>query len=91
NDLLFIIREIHRLLKPGGVYILTTPAPWADFVLRLFAKIRLVSPVEIVEHKAAYSQRKIKEILHASNFSKDGVTAGYFEFYMNNWVKAKKL
>src|SRR5690606_40303587 len=30
DRLLSLLVEIRRVLKPGGVYILTTPTPWAD-------------------------------------------------------------
>lgn len=85
-----ILREIRRVLKPGGMYIMTTPASWVDKILRLMAKLRLVSPVEIQEHKDTYTPSKISEILQEANFSKDNLRFGYFEMFMNIWATATK-
>jgi SAM-dependent methyltransferase len=38
-----LLAEIYRILKPGGL-ILTTPAPWTDGLLRIMARMKLVSP-----------------------------------------------
>lgn len=40
-----LLGEIYRILKPGGMYIMTTPAFWTDSLLRFMAKLRLVSPI----------------------------------------------
>ena len=85
-----ILEEIHRVLKRGGMFILTTPAYWTDGILRVMAKLNLVSPVEIEEHKDAYSTRKIYHLLTASPFSGDKIKHGYFEALMNIWVTAEK-
>jgi 2-polyprenyl-3-methyl-5-hydroxy-6-metoxy-1,4-benzoquinol methylase len=85
-----ILKEIYRVLKPGGMYILTTPAPWTDSLLRFMAKLRLVSPSEIEEHKSTYSHSKISSILQNSNFSSEKLQCGYFEMSMNIWATAIK-
>lgn len=85
-----VLREIYRVLKPGGMYIMTTPAPWTDRMLWLMARLHLVSPVEIQEHKDSYCSSKISEMLQEANFSKDKLRFGYFEMYMNIWATATK-
>lgn len=85
-----ILSEIHRILKPGGIYIMTTPAIWADSLLRLIARLRLVSPVEIEEHKSAYNHSRISSILQKANFSKEKIHLGYFELFMNIWATTTK-
>jgi len=82
------LREVHRVLKPGGSYILTTPAAWTDRLLRIMARLRLVSKEEIEEHKDTYSHRKIIRLLKAAGFSDGKIQCGYFEAYMNLWLKA---
>jgi len=84
------IREIHRILKPGGVCIMTTPAAWTDTLLRCMAALRMVSPVEIQEHKAAYTHDTIRIVLEAGGFKKENISCGYFEVFMNIWVLALK-
>lgn len=85
-----LLREIKRILKPGGIYVLTTPAVWTDRLLRFLAKIHLVSPAEIEEHKDAYSFKKIANFLTQAGFSKDKLEFGYFELFMNIWTRATK-
>ena len=84
------LREVYRVLKPGGSYILTTPAAWTDRLLGILARLRLVSKEEIEEHKDTYSHRKIIQLLKASGFSDGNIQCGYFEAYMNLWLKASR-
>ena len=37
-----IHRDIYRILKPGGVYVMTTPAFWTDGILRFLVKLHLL-------------------------------------------------
>lgn len=85
-----LLQEVRRALMPGGVYILTTPAAWTDRLLRLMAKLRLVSPAEIEEHKDAYTHAKVFDFLLKADFSKEKIQMGYFEFYLNIWATAVK-
>lgn len=85
-----LLREIKRILKPNGFYIMTTPAVWTDGLLRFLAKVHLVSPKEIEEHKDAYSFKKITKFLTQSGFSQENIELGYFELFMNIWTRAKK-
>ena len=50
-----LLAEAHRVLAPGGRLMLTTPAARADRLLHFLARVRLVSPEEIEEHKYAYT------------------------------------
>jgi len=81
-----LLKEIQRVLKPGGMFIMTTPASWTDGLLRLMAKLRLVSPVEIEEHKDTYTAQKIASILRSAGFTEDNIRSGYFELFMNIWA-----
>ncbi len=90
EKLVKILSEIHTILKPGGIYIMTTPAIWTDRLLKVMAKLRLVSSVEIQEHKDAYNHSKISFILQKAGFLKEKLQFGYFEMYMNVWATATK-
>lgn len=82
--------EILRTLKTGGLFIMTTPAGWTDWLLRLSARLKLVSAVEIEDHKDTYSPKKITRILEECGFGRENITSGYFELFMNIWVQARK-
>ena len=88
--LIKVLREIYRVLKTGGVYVLTTPAPWTDKLLKFMAKLRLVSPEEIEEHKLLFSHQKLSQLLQKAGFAQENIKLGYFEFFMNIWVRALK-
>jgi ubiquinone/menaquinone biosynthesis C-methylase UbiE len=83
-------REIYRVLKPGGLYFMTTPAVWTDGLLRFLAGIGLISDVEIKDHKGSYSHSTVASILQQAGFRKDGMRFGHFELFMNLWVTAVK-
>lgn len=85
-----LLREIHRVLQPGGQYILTTPAAWSDRPLRLLARIGLVSAQEIAEHKDAYTPAKVLAVLKEGGFDPAKAIHGYFEAFLNLWVCAQK-
>ena len=85
-----VLLEIRRVLRPGGLYILTTPAKWTDTILRIMARLRLVSSAEIDDHKAAYDHRKIISILMKANFKEENITCGHFEMFANLWTAALK-
>lgn len=85
-----LVNEIHRVLKPGGCFIMTTPARWTDGILRMMAKVKMVSPEEIAEHKDTYTPAKISSILGQTAFTQTNVRLGYFELFMNIWMRATK-
>jgi len=81
-----LLKEIQRVLKPGGMFIMTTPASWTDKLLKFMAKLRLVSPVEIEEHKDTYTTQRIASILESAGFKREHTSTGYFELFMNIWA-----
>jgi SAM-dependent methyltransferase len=85
-----IVKNIYRVLKPGGLFVMTTPSSWTDGLLRWMARAGLVSREEIEEHKDTYSPGKIFEILRRGNFPGGTLRCGYFEMFANLWVTATK-
>jgi 2-polyprenyl-3-methyl-5-hydroxy-6-metoxy-1,4-benzoquinol methylase len=84
------LAEVRRVLKPGGLYVLTTPARWTDRLLRQMSKLGLVSPDEINDHKDTYDHNKIVSVLAKAKFKETNITCGYFELFMNLWATATK-
>ncbi len=84
-----LLHETWRILKDRGTLILTTPASWTDRLLRIMAKLGLVSPVEIAEHKNVYNRKRLLEVM-GQVFDSSEIRAGYFEFFANMWVVARK-
>lgn len=85
-----LIGDVRRVLKPGGVFILTTPPPWTDQLLSVMARLRLVSATEIHDHKVTYRPAEIATMLEAAGFDAGKIRTGYFELGMNIWVRAEK-
>jgi ubiquinone/menaquinone biosynthesis C-methylase UbiE len=88
--LVAIHKEIFRILKPNGMYVMTTPAFWTDRLLRFLAKIGLISKVEINEHKGSYRFSDILHVLLEASFVEYKSRYGYFELFMNLWVTVTK-
>ena len=88
---LAILNEIYRILKPGGICVLTTPSVWAVLPLKIMAKCGLVSSTELAEHKYAYKPSELIAIFEKTPFAKENLQLGYFELGMNIWITAKKF
>jgi len=90
NQIYRILKDCYYILKPDGIIIITTPAKWSHLALKLMAKIHLVSPEEIKEHKNAFTINELKNLLFKAKFEISKIQKGYFEFYLNLWACAKK-
>ncbi len=90
DRLVLLIDEIERILRPGGAYILTTPAGWTGPILTMMKSLRLVSPVEIDEHQDSYSHAKIRRLFQQTRLADMPIRMGSFELFMNTWVMVVK-
>lgn len=89
-DVVPVFSECYRVLHPGGVLVITHPAGWTGPLLKAMARVRLVSRVEIDDHKDACGSDDVAAQLVASGFAAAGVRSGSFEFGANRWVCAVK-
>ena len=90
TSMALLFQESHRVLKPGGTVILTTPAAWSDGLLKFMAQVNLVSAEEIHEHAFAYTLPLIGWHFGQAGFEMTKVKFGYFEFMLNMWATAQK-
>jgi SAM-dependent methyltransferase len=88
DSLVPLLADVRRVLRPGGTFIMTTPAGWADPILRTMARLRLVSPEEIDEHQDRYDRPFIRRVLGDAGFPDTAVETGTFELGMNLWARA---
>lgn len=85
-----ILREIYRILVPGGKLILTVPSVYSQPVLEFLAyKLKIVSEAEIRDHKRYYDRKRLRKTLvniaEFQNFHHQ-----YFQFRMNNFCTVVK-
>lgn len=85
-----LLREVARVLKDGGILLITVPKDKGDKLLRIFSKIGLVSRVEIEEHVQLYNYENITEQLLSAGFKKDNIKIESFELGFNIFVRVIK-
>jgi SAM-dependent methyltransferase len=85
-----LLQEIRRVLRPGGLYVMTTPVRWTEGILKLMSRVKLVSHEEVDEHKAQYSHLEIIAMLLEAGFDRAHIRHGTFELGMNVWAVAAK-
>ncbi len=84
-----VLKESHRILKPGGIIVLTTPTIIAKPILEFLAfRTNMVSREEIKDHKYYYSKKELINILNASGFG--NIKHHYFELRFNQIIIAQK-
>jgi ubiquinone/menaquinone biosynthesis C-methylase UbiE len=81
--------EAQRILRPGGVLIVTTPAAQAKPVLeQVFVRLRLIDETEILDHKRYYRPATLRAELEQAGFSAVDVTR--FELGLNLAAVARR-
>ena len=88
EELEFLLREIKRVLRTGGRFIMTTPSPWSGKVLWGLSRIGLISKIEIDDHKHALTPQTIKNYHKKAGFK--NTRNGFFEMGMNMWFFSEK-
>jgi SAM-dependent methyltransferase len=90
TSLVSLLTEVHRLLAPKGMLVITTPAAWSASLLRPMARLRLVSYEEIEEHAYSYTLPLLGWYFGAAGFPMGQSRFGYFEAGLNMWATAQR-
>jgi SAM-dependent methyltransferase len=90
DRLTVLLNEVERVLKPGGVFVMTTPSGWTGPILEALKRLKMVSADEINEHQDSYSLAKIRAVLAGTRLAGMPAEFGYFELGMNIWARVSK-
>ncbi len=90
ESLPYLMAEIHRVLRPHGQMLLTTPHARADGLLRLLAACGLISREEIEEHQSLFRRRDLLKLLSQGRFPAEKTRVRTFQFGMNILAVAEK-
>lgn len=84
-----VLREIFRILAPGGTCVITWPQPLVDPLLNILRQLRLVSrEMESQDHQERIPLPKLLEALSKTGFR--GFSHRRFELGLNNLLVACK-
>lgn len=83
-----MIQECFRILRPGGVLLVTVPAPSSKPLLEVFAVLGLVRKEMIEQHESYFTPKKLTSLAREVGFSE--VTVELFEFGFNTFMRATK-
>ena len=83
------LREVHRILVPGGSLIMTWPKAAVDPVLHLFRRLHIVSPeMESDQHERRIPLEELQDMLARIGFERSFHRT--FEVGLNNLLVAHK-
>lgn len=85
-----VVREVGRVLRPGGYFVLTTPSAWTAPLLTFLAWVGLLSAEELDEHRDLLNARQLRAMLVEGGFPGEGIELGTFELGLNQWVRARR-
>lgn len=83
-----VVKEAWRILKPGGVFLVTVPSPLSEPILEFLAKIGLVRDEMIDQHETYFTHELLRKIAKDAGFKKVEVSS--WELGCNTFMKAVK-
>ena len=84
-----VLAEAYRLLRPGGVLIMTWPSAVVDPIIEVLTRLKLVNDeLGFHQHQPRIPVPKLKRMLESIGFAR--IENGIFEFGLNNWLVAHK-
>lgn len=83
-----VVKELYRITKKGGQVLLTVPAPPVKPILEFFAKIGVVRPDMIEQHKNYFTKKRLRTIFSEAGF--EDIEVKNFQLVFNTFVRAVK-
>lgn len=85
------LKSVYNKLRAWWDLIMTVPSIWSKPVLEFLAfKLKLISRNEILDHKLYYDKKLLLNALLKAWFTSSSIKHTYFQFWMNNFIIAKK-
>ena len=85
-----LMRDVHRVLKPGGRFIFTTPHLIGSPVLWVMTILGMVSKEEIEEHHTLFTKSRLLSLMTESGFHRSKVHVHSFQCGLNIYGFAEK-
>lgn len=82
------VKEAYRVLKPGGVFLVTVPSGRIETILPILAKLKLVRAEMIDQHENYFSHDHLCRLATQAGFSQVQVES--WELGCNTFMKAIK-
>lgn len=83
------LSEMYRILRSGGVAIITTPSARSKRFLELLAyRFHVIDPYEIRDHKHYYTESELRALLVSAGFQENSIS--YQPFGLNQLVVGVK-
>jgi 2-polyprenyl-6-hydroxyphenyl methylase / 3-demethylubiquinone-9 3-methyltransferase len=84
-----LVAEARRILRPQGVFVVTTPAAQAKPIMELISvRLGLIDPTEILDHKRYYRPSTLREELAQAGFAQ--IRVRRFELGLNLAAVARR-
>jgi ubiquinone/menaquinone biosynthesis C-methylase UbiE len=83
-----ILKEVYRILKPGGVLLVTVPSANSRPILNFLAPMGLVRQEMIDQHENYFTHDHLKKITRQAGFKKVSIES--WELGCNTFMKATK-
>jgi ubiquinone/menaquinone biosynthesis C-methylase UbiE len=83
-----VVKEAFRVLKPGGVFLVTVPSQMSEPILEFLAKIGLVRDEMIDQHETYFTHELLRKVAQDAGFKKVEVSS--WELGCNTFMKAVK-
>lgn len=82
------VKDAYRILKPGGVFLVTVPSQRVKAILPVLAKLKLVRSEMIEQHENYFSPEQLQRLARQAGFSQ--VEVEYWELGCNVFMRAVK-